>query len=89
MHAKSFQSCPVWCIPIDWRLPVSSVHGDSSGKNTGVGCHALLQGIYLTQGSNPHLMSPAGAGGFFTTSATWEAQIQIPHFIDTNHLLVI
>ena len=35
------------------------------------GCHALLQGIFLTQGSN--LMSPALAGGFFTTSATWEA----------------
>ena len=34
-------------------LPDSSVHGDSPGKNTGVGCHALLQGIFLTQGSNP------------------------------------
>ena len=29
---------------------------DSSGYNTGVGCHALLQGIFLTQGSNPHLL---------------------------------
>ena len=29
---------------------------DSSGKNTGVGCHALLQGIFLTQGSNPCLL---------------------------------
>ena len=28
---------------------------DFPGKNTGVGCHALLQGIFLTQGSNPHL----------------------------------
>ena len=26
------------------------------GKNTGVGCHALLQGIFLTQGSNPNLL---------------------------------
>ena len=26
-----------------------------SGKNTGVGCHFLLQGIFATQGSNPHL----------------------------------
>ena len=26
---------------------------DSPGKNTGVGCHFLLQGIFLTQGSNP------------------------------------
>ena len=27
-----------------------------SGKNTGMGCHALLQGIFLTQGLNPHLL---------------------------------
>ena len=33
----------------------SSVHGDSPGKNIGVGCHALLQRIFLTQGSNPGL----------------------------------
>jgi len=33
----------------------SSVHGDSPGKNTGVGCHALLQGIFPTQGLNPGL----------------------------------
>ena len=40
---------------------------DSPGKNTGVSCHTLLQGIFLTQGLNP-LMSCALAGGFFTTS---------------------
>ena len=33
-----------------------SVHGDSPGKNTGVSCHALLQGIFPTQGSNPGLL---------------------------------
>ena len=27
-----------------------------SDKNTGAGCHFLLQGIFLTQGSNPHLL---------------------------------
>ena len=32
------------------------VHGDSSGYNTGVGCHALLQGIFPTQGLNPGLL---------------------------------
>ena len=42
--------------PMDHSLPGSSVHGDSPGKNTGVGCHALLlQGIFPTQGSNPGL----------------------------------
>ena len=30
---------------------------DSPGKNTGVGCHALLQGIFQTQGLNPDLLS--------------------------------
>ena len=32
----------------------SLVHGDSTGQNTGVGCHALLQGIFPPQGSNPN-----------------------------------
>ena len=41
--------------PMDYNLPGSSVHGDSPGKNTGVGCHALLQGIFPTQGLNPDL----------------------------------
>ena len=34
----------------------SSVHEDSPGKNTGLGCHFLLQGIVLTQGSNLGLL---------------------------------
>ena len=44
---------------------------DSPGKNAGVGCQALLQGIFPTRIS----VSPALAGGFFTASATWEAQM--------------
>ena len=49
------QSCPTLCNPMDCGLPGSSVHGDSPGKNTGWGCHAFLQGIFPTQGSNPGL----------------------------------
>ena len=49
------QSCPTLCDPTDCDPPGSSVHGHSPGKNTGVGCHALLQGIFPTQGSNPGL----------------------------------
>ena len=37
-------------------LPSSSVHRNFPGKNTGVGCHFLLQGIFLTQGSNLSLL---------------------------------
>ena len=40
---------------MDCSPPGSSVHWDSPGKNTGVGCHALLQGIFPTQGSNSGL----------------------------------
>ena len=49
------QSCPTLCDPLDCNLPGSSVHGDSPGKNTRVGCHALLQGIFPTQGLNSGL----------------------------------
>ena len=44
-----------------------------SSKNTGVGYHAFLQGIFLTPGSNSCLFSLALIDGFFTTGATWEA----------------
>ena len=41
--AKSLQSCLTLCHPIDGSPPGSAVPGDSPGKNTGVGCHFLLQ----------------------------------------------
>ena len=49
------QSCPTLCDLMDCR-PGSSVPGDSPGKNTGMGCHALLQGIFPIQGLNPGLL---------------------------------
>ena len=49
------QLCLTLCDPMDCSPPSSSVHGDSPGKNTGVGCHVLLQGIFPTQGLNPGL----------------------------------
>ena len=45
------QPCLTLWDPMGCSLPASSAHG-TSGKNTGVGCHSLLQGIFLTQGSN-------------------------------------
>ena len=41
--AKSLQSCPTLCHPIDGSPPGSPRPWDSPGKNTGVGCHFLLQ----------------------------------------------
>ena len=55
MCAKSLQLYLTLCGPVDYSPPGSSVHGDSPGKNTGVGCHALLQGVSPTQGLNPGL----------------------------------
>ena len=49
------QSCLTLCNPMNCNLPGSFVHGDFPGKNTRVGCHALLQGISSTQASNPGL----------------------------------
>ena len=58
-------SIPLWaCVLIRfscvWLSAIQRVRllypWDSPGKNPGVGHHALLQGIFLTQGSNPHLL---------------------------------
>jgi len=40
---------------MDCSPPGPSVLGDSPGRNPGVGCHALLQGMFPTQGSNPEI----------------------------------
>ena len=50
-----FKLCLNLCNPMDYSPPGSSVHGDSPGKDTRVGCHALLQGIFSIQGLNPGL----------------------------------
>ena len=49
------QLCLTLCDPVDRNPPGSSVHGNFPGKNTGVGCQAVLQGIFPTQGLNPGL----------------------------------
>ena len=49
------QSCPTLCHPVVCSPSGTSAHGDSPCRNTVVGCHALLQAIVPTQGSNPGL----------------------------------
>ena len=68
-RANSLQSCLPLCNPMDWSPPGSSVHGDSLGKNTGVGCPP--PGVLPNPGIE--IRSPAWVGRFFTTSTTWEA----------------
>ena len=52
VQTKLLQSCLSLCDPMDCGPPGSSVHEDSPGKNTGVGCQALLQRIFPTQVSS-------------------------------------
>ena len=56
MCIKLLHWCLTLCDLMDCNPPGSSVHGDSSGKNTGAGCQALLQGIFLIQGLNLQLL---------------------------------
>ena len=64
------QSCPTICNHMDWGPPGSSVHGILQARMMVVSCHFLLQGIFLTQGSN---LVSCTAGRFLTIWATREA----------------
>ena len=55
---------------------------DSPGKNTGVGCHFLLQGIFQTKGLNPHLWCLLHCQA--DSSATWEACKWLKHLQQVN-----
>ena len=47
----------VWFFVTPWTVAHQALLSmDSPGKNTGVGCHFLLQGTFATQGSNLHLL---------------------------------
>ena len=68
--------------PMDCSLPGSSVHGDSPGKNTGAGCHALLQGISPIHGLSSCLLSLLHwQAGFLPT---WEAQLFLCYIRDKS-----
>ena len=60
------------CDPMDCSPPGSSVHGISQGKNTGVGSHSLLLGIFLIQGSR----SPAWQADSLPSEPPGEAPIR-------------
>ena len=55
VHAESLQSCPTLCNPMDCSPPVRLLcPWDSPGKNTGVGGHSLLQGVFPSPGDLPN-----------------------------------
>ena len=72
--AKSLQSCLTLCHPMDCSSPGSSVHGSVQAKVlSGLPCPP--PGILPNPGiKHTSFTTPALAGRFFTTSATWEAQ---------------
>ena len=64
--------CSTLCSPVDCSPPDSSTHG----KTCGVGCHILLQGIFLIQGLN-HVC--CFAGRFFTTEPLGKTILMTTH----------
>ena len=72
VHAQRLQSCPTLCDPMDCSPPGSSVYGILQ-TNTGVGCHALLQGSSCPRGRT---CVSSVAGRFFITEPSAK-----PHFM--------
>ena len=72
VHAQGLQSCLPLCNPMDCSLPGSSVHGILQ-TNTGVGCHALLQGSSCPKDQT---CVSSVAGRFFITEPSAK-----PHFM--------
>ena len=76
------QFCPTPCDSKDFIPPGFYVHGNYPGKNTGVGCHALLHGIFPTQGSNP---GPLRAGRFFFCHLSHQRSPRTLEWVATLH----
>ena len=64
------QLCPTLCDPVDYTAHQALLSLEFQGKNTGVGSHSLLQGIFPTQGS-------CTAGRFLTMWTTREAHLPV------------
>ena len=85
--AKLLQSCWALCDHMDGNPPGSSAHGNSPGKNIGVGCLALLQGIFPTQGLNLHLLWLLHCGWILYHWASREALFhlwELPSFANSK-----
>ena len=72
VYAKLPRSCPTLCDPIDCSLSGFSVHETLQARIPEWVAN-VFEGIFLTQEWKLSFMSPALAGGLFTTSATWKA----------------
>ena len=70
---------------MDCNLPCTSFHGDSPSNNTGVGSHALLQGTFSTQGSNPGLPHCR----WILYHLNFQGSPRIVHFMSLNKFIMI
>ena len=84
MPAKSFQLCPALCNPMNCSPPGSSVRGILWARMLEWVAMLSSRGIFQHRDRTESLVSPALAGGFFTTSATWEALVL---FCDEHKIL--
>ena len=77
----------IWIFVIPWTIVCKrQCPCDFLGKNTGVGCHFLLQGIFLTQRWNYLLLG----SGFFTTELYMDIRdLFFFSFRDTNVLIFV
>ena len=74
MHAKLLQPCLTLCDPMNYSPPNPTVHGISQERILELVASSSSRDL-PDPGIKPEpLMLPALAGGFFTISATWEAQ---------------
>ena len=83
--SEAAQLCPTLCDPMDCSPPASSIHGIFQGKNTGVGCCFLLQGIFPTQGLNSGLLHCRQVLYHLShlripTTLPWQCQTKLTHF---------
>ena len=77
--------------PMNCSLPRLLCPRDFPGKNTGVGCHFLLQRIFLTQGWNPCLWYHQHwqvKFFFFYHCTTWEAHLYQCYSLNSSHPLL-
>ena len=83
MCAKSLQSCPTLCYPMDCSLPGSSVHGILQARILEWVAMSFSRGSSQPMDGTLVSMSPALSGGFFTTSTTWEAQCNVETWVQS------
>ena len=83
--SNSAQSCPTLCSPMDSSLPESSVHGIFQARILELVAIPSSRGSFPSRDRTCVSVSPALAGRFFITSATWGALSQIYFLSYWNH----